>query len=446
MTIASAVQIQTPEVFRPLWDRHARYKGAYGGRGSAKSHDRAQACVLKMLEGKRVVGVRETQKSIRSSVKQLIEDKIKSLGVESQFQITHDEIRSKHGGLMIFNGLRDHTAESIKSLEGFSVCWIEEAQTITDRSWRILTPTMRAPQAEIWATWNPRYEHDPVDVFFRQSTPGDSDIVCVRANWQDNPFFPSSLRQDLERDKRIDLAMYEHVWEGGYQLIGAGAYFAEELARARLEDRITDLPIELGVPVHTGWDIGIDDITAIWAAQIIGRTVQIIDYYEDRNQPASHYAQWCIDHGYHTGHALLPHDAGHREKGTLRTYEDYLRDAGLQRTRIIPVTRNLLADIQGMRGFLRKCWFNEKPTAPGVRALGAYHVEFDEHLQTPKLKPVHDWSSHPTDALRILSKLLEYNLSTVSESYDPDVRINFPSVRRGARGHGRRRASPNYQT
>jgi phage terminase large subunit len=416
------IELHTPEVFSPLWERKARYKGAWGGRGSGKSRDRATACVIAMLKGERVVGVREVQLSIRDSVKQLVEDEIERMELLDQFDIVRDEIRCAGGGNMIFRGLKDYSAESIKSLEGYTRCWVEEAQTISERSLRLLLPTIREPGSEFWFTWNPRYDHDPVDHLLRGPHPPDGAVV-VNANWPDNPYFPEDLRADMERDQRLDPVLYEHIWMGGYQHIGEGAYYATQLSQARLDDRVTRVPVEPGVLVHTAWDIGIDDCTAIWAAQRVGREVHVVDYVEDRGHDASYYAKWVRDNGYDTGIALLPHDAGHREKGTGRTYEEHLNIAGLRRTQVLPQTSSLMTDIDGVRRFIPLCWFDQDRCADGLKALGAYRTEMDYKSRTPKLQPVHDWSSHGADSFRALSRILTYTGN--AESYDyADVRIN----------------------
>jgi len=384
-----------------------------------------------MMSGERVVGVREVQNTIRDSVKLLVEDKISQLGVDDEFDITRDELRHHSGGNMIFRGLRDYSAESIKSLEGYTRCWIEEAQTISTRSLRLLTPTIRAPGAELWFTWNPRYQFDPVDELFRGPHPPVNSIL-VQANWHDNPHFPPDLRADMERDMRRDIELYEHIWMGGYQQVGEGAYYANELSRARLEGRVCRIPVEADAPIYTGWDLGIDDSTAIWVAQPIGHEIRLIDYYEDRGERAAHYAQWVRDHGYDTGEAYLPHDAGTRELGSLVSYQDHLTKAGIVRSRVMPRTTNLMGDVQMVRSFINRCWFDEDRCADGLVALGAYRVEMDEKLRTPKPRPVHDWASHGADAFRILSQAL----NLWSNDYGGDSHTWS-----GARGSGLRTAT-----
>jgi len=164
----------------------------------------------------RAVCGREVQNSIADSVKQLIEDKIQHHGLVSHFRITDNEITySKTNSLFVFRGLRNHTVASIKSLEGFNVLWLEEAQTISQKSLDLAIPTFRAPGAEIWASWNPYKATDPIDKMFRDGE-GDEDFACVTVNYWDNPWFPDELRKDMERDKIRDPDKYAHVWCGEY--------------------------------------------------------------------------------------------------------------------------------------------------------------------------------------------------------------------------------------
>jgi phage terminase large subunit len=396
-------RLRTPEVFAPLWQQQARYKGAHGGRGSGKSHDRATAAVVAMTQGKRVVGLREVQRSIADSVKQLVEDKIEALDLAAEFDIQRDLVKHRGtDGAMIFRGLHDNTATTIKSLEGFDIAWIEEAQTITRRSLSLLTPTIRKPGSEIWATWNPEFDSDAIDVLLRGPNPPVGAVV-VEANWWDNPWFPEDLRADMDRDRTADPAAYEHVWGGGYRSLAEGAYYAEQITAAREQGRITAVPVESGPVVHTGWDIGIDDCTAIWAAQVVGRELHLIDYYEDRGKEAAHYADWMRSKGYDTGTVYLPHDGDTRERGTGKTYSDVLRGADVKRVVVVPRTTSLMADIQGTRAFFAKCWFDTDRCRSGLKCLGAYRVEWDFEGETPKQRPVHDWSSHGADAFRTLA-------------------------------------------
>lgn len=231
--------IDTPRVFRPLLEPK-RYKAAYGGRGSGKSHFFAELLVEDSLRipGLRSACLREVQKSLKDSAKLLIEDKIKALGVGKYFEPQVDRIVAPGGGVIVFQGLQDHTAESIKSLEGFKRAWVEEAQTISARSWELLRPTIRAEESEIWASWNPRNAWDPVDAFFRGPEP-PKDAIVVRANYSDNPFFPSVLEGERQHDQKTNPARYAHIWLGEYEPMAIGAIWD----RANFhQHRMSDMP------------------------------------------------------------------------------------------------------------------------------------------------------------------------------------------------------------
>jgi len=212
------LQIPTPRKFVPLLSA-ARYKGAHGGRGSGKSHFFAELLVERCIlhKGTRAACVREVQKSLKNSVKLLVEDKIRSLGVQASFEILDSEIRTPGGGVIIFQGMQNHTADSIKSLEGFDVAWVEEAQSLSQRSLDLLRPTIRKPGSELWFSWNPAHPDDPVDYLLRGPTP-PKDSVVIQANWQDNPWLPAELKADLEDDRRRDPDKFQHVWGGEYSL------------------------------------------------------------------------------------------------------------------------------------------------------------------------------------------------------------------------------------
>lgn len=219
----TTLRIETPRVFLPLLEP-ARYKGAYGGRGSGKSHHFAEQAVERCLmrHGSRGVCVREVQKTLKESAKRLIEDKIAELGVSAYFRIKSAEIETPGGGVILFQGMQDHTAESIKSLEGFDWAWVEEAQTLSARSLEMLRPTIRAPGSEIWFSWNPRSAGDPVDAFLRGENP-PPDSVVVRANYGDNPFFPKELEAERAFDEQHRRERYGHVWLGEYEPTAVGA-------------------------------------------------------------------------------------------------------------------------------------------------------------------------------------------------------------------------------
>ncbi|WP_025827506.1 PBSX family phage terminase large subunit [Acetobacter okinawensis] len=228
----TALSIPTAEVFEPLL-APCRYKGAYGGRGSGKSHFFGECIVDEHLRmpGHRTVCIREVQKSIERSSKQLIVDKINKFNLNASFDVQDQLIKTPGGGLIIFQGMQNHTADSIKSLEGFDRAWIEEAQSISAYSWRMLRPTMRKTGSEIWASWNPASPEDPIDDFFRGPGSDRSDLIAVRANWSDNPWFgDGTLPTERVEDQRARPDEYGHIWEGDYITISDAIIFRNRVS------------------------------------------------------------------------------------------------------------------------------------------------------------------------------------------------------------------------
>jgi phage terminase large subunit len=217
--LTRSLDIRTARVFEPLL-APARYKGAHGGRGSGKSHFFCESLVDRCMvppgmPGVRAVCLREVQKSLEQSVKRLVEDKIIEHKLGRHFRVLNSHIETPGNGIIIFQGLQNHTAESIKSLEGYDIALVEEAQSLSQRSLDLLRPTLRKDGSEMWFAWNPKSEKDPVDKFLRAEKPEGA--VVVEANWRQNPWFPAVLRADKEYDKRRDPERYSHVWLGKYQ-------------------------------------------------------------------------------------------------------------------------------------------------------------------------------------------------------------------------------------
>lgn len=212
------LKLNVSRKFARLWAK-ARYKGAHGGRGSGKSHGFAEMLVARCVQqpGTRAACLREVQKSLKNSVKLLVEDKIRSMGVQSLFEVLETEIRTPGGGIIVFQGMQNHTADSIKSLEGFDIAWVEEAQGLSQRSLDLLRPTIRKAGSELWFGWNPNKPTDPVDVLLRGDNP-PADAIVVEMNYSDNPWLPDELKADLADDLKRDPDKFQHVWGGHYSL------------------------------------------------------------------------------------------------------------------------------------------------------------------------------------------------------------------------------------
>lgn len=244
------LNIKTPRWAKPLLTPR-RYKGAKGGRGSGKSHFFAEMLVESHILNPdcNSVCIREIQKSLKFSAKKLIEDKIRAMGVSDMFDITLTEIRNKNGnGIIIFQGMQDHTADSIKSLEGFDIAWAEESQSISRRSIELLLPTIRKPGSEIWFSWNPYLDTDPVETMINWNK--DDDSVCVHVNYLDNPFLDDILIKEAERHKRNKPDSFDHVWLGQYATKSDSQIFKD-----KYEIKDFEIDKSFGIPLF-GIDFG----------------------------------------------------------------------------------------------------------------------------------------------------------------------------------------------
>lgn len=401
------LEIQTAPVFRPLLEA-SRYKGAWGGRGSGKSHFMAELLVEQCLlsPGTRAVCIREYQKSLAQSSKYLIESKIGSLGLGKHFDITANEIRTPGGGVILFQGMQDHTAETIKSLEGCRIAWIEEAQTLSKRSLTLLRPTIRVDASEIWASWNPTRKSDAIDEFLRGPMPPENAII-VQANWRDNPWFPQVLDDERLLDKQRYPERYDHIWEGDYAKAFEGAYFAKVLAEARQQGRIGRVSPDPLLPIRAYFDLGgsgaTADAMAIWIVQFVGQEIRVLDYLEGVGQVLAYYVNELRSKGYEKALCILPHDGVNENSITGKRYEQHLQDAGFKTEVVKNQGRGAAAmRVEAVRRVFNKCWFNEATTEAGRDALGYYHERRDDDRNVG-LGPEHDWSSHCADAFGLMA-------------------------------------------
>ena len=405
----SNLTIPTAAVFEPLL-HPARYKGAWGGRGSGKSHFFAEKLIDDSLyePGMLSVCIREVQKSLKQSSKRLIEMKLRDLGLGEKdgFKVFNEIIQTPGDGVIAFQGMQDHTAESIKSLEGFKRAWMEEAQTISATSLNLLRPTIRAQGSEIWASWNARRKTDPVDLMLRGAQQPTGAVV-VKANWQDNPWFTPELEQERLDCLRMQPDQYGHIWEGEYVTVSSGAYFARQMADARSEGRISPVSADPLMTYRAYWDIGGTgakaDACAIWIVQFVGLQVRVLNYYEAVGQELSTHVNWLRANGYGAALCVLPHDGASNDKVYRVSYESALKAAGFD-VRVVPNMGQgaAMTRIETVRRVLPSVWFNEATTEGGRDALGWYHEKKDE-ARGIGLGPNHDWSSHAADAFGLMA-------------------------------------------
>jgi phage terminase large subunit len=263
----SILQLPTARKFLPLLEP-ARYKGVHGGRGSGKSHFFGEMWLEENVADKvDFVCLRETLKSLEFSVKKLLETKVEQFNAGAYFDIQDRRIFSKHGGVTIFEGMQNHTSDSIKSLEGFDRAWFEEAQAASDKSLTLLRPTIRKPGSQMWFSWNPDQPTDPIDVLLRGEKP-PPDAIVVQANYTDNPWFPEELRAEMEYDRARDPDKYAHVWEGKYR--------QNSEARVFRNWRIEEFDVDPAWIIRQGadWGYAIDPSVLVQTA-IVGRTLYV---------------------------------------------------------------------------------------------------------------------------------------------------------------------------
>ena len=406
----SILNRKVARVFTPLLDP-ARYKGAHGGRGSGKSHFFGEQLIEDSLceKGLLSVCIREVQKSLKESAYRLITSKLESLklGEADGFKVYNDRIQTPGDGIIIFQGMQDHTAESIKSLEGFKRAWVEESQTLSSVSLRLLRPTIREERSELWFSWNPRLKHDPVDIMLRQGEQPSNSIV-TEANWSDNPWFPHVLEQERQDCLEQNPDEYEHIWEGGYLTASSGAYFAKHLNIARKEKRIGKVNPDPLMTYRAFVDIGGTgakaDAFVIWIVQFVGKQVLCVNYYETQGQPLAAHLKWMQENDYNPGNTQfwLPHDGATHDKVFTVSYESALKQAGYKVTVIPNQGRGAAKQrVEAARRLFPNIYIDAEKCEAGIDALGWYHEKIDESRNIG-LGPEHDWASHGADAFGLI--------------------------------------------
>lgn len=407
--------IQTPEAFEELYNPK-RYKVYWGGRGGAKSTAFADALIaIADARPLRILCAREKQNSIRESVHNLLASRI-TTGGYSDYEVLNTEIRHKNGSRFFFAGLWNNI-DSIKSIEGVDVCWVEEANSVSEDSWKKLIPTIRKPDSEIWVSFNPELKTDAAYQRFVLNPPPESHVQKV--SWRDNPWFSKEMRQEMDHLKRTDEDEYLHVWEGDLKQFADGAIYGKQLRQAHSEKRITSIPVESGVEVHTFWDLGRNDTTAIWFMQATGREHRFIDYYESRLVDLDHYIRVLKEKDYLYGTHYLPHDVEVTDLSSRRgSRRRILEDGGVKPVQVVKRIAELNTGIELTRKAFSRCWFDADRCEDGIEALANYQFVFDEKYDTFRQAPLHNWASNGADAFR------QYAQGFI-EAVAPPKAINF---------------------
>lgn len=396
------IKAEFPEVLLPLLQPR-RYKIVYGGRGGAKSWAFARALLLQCMEEPlRVLCAREIMKTIADSVHRLLSDQIKAMGLEAFFVITETSIIGVSGAEFLFAGLRQQDANKIKSYEGIDVVWVEEAHTVSKRSWDILIPTIRVDGSEIWVSFNPELDTDDTYTRFVKSPPPDAWVQKV--TYKDNPWFPEVLEKERLHLLKKDPEEHGYVWDGNPRTTVIGAIYSKEVTKMIEERRIRPIPHDPSIPVHTIWDLGWNDQMSIIMVQKRVSEVAVIDYIEDHFRTLADYVADLRRMPYVWGTDWLPHDGAHKDHKTGKSSEEILKALG-RRVKIIPQL-TVEAGIKATRMLFPRLFVDEGKCERLVTCWRRYRRGIPESTGEPG-HPVHDEYSHGADATRGLAVIVE---------------------------------------
>lgn len=402
----------------------APFKVIRGGRGGGKSWGVARALLLLGAEKRlRILCMRQVQKSIKDSVYELLKQQITALGLDSCYECLATEIRGANGTVILFSGLSDHTATSIKSFEGIDICWVEEAQAVTRYSWDILLPTIRKDGSEVWVTLNPEMDTDETWVRFVESPPKGA--VVVEMNYNDNPFLPQRSKDErenmlslVESGKR-DRDDYENIWEGKTKAALPGSIYHKEVTQAKLAGRLRSVPYDPLLKVHCIWDLGWADLMSILCVQRAASEVRVIRYIEGNHRTYDDFVRELNSYGYNFGQDWLPHDGARATAESGRSPQKILKALGRNcpddESTIVPEI-GVENGIKAARLMFPRVYFDKDNAGGLFTRLGKYKRSINAQTQSAG-KPQHNDDSHGADGFRYLS-VIEPKL-TNEDAYIP---------------------------
>ncbi|HEY5849623.1 MAG TPA: phage terminase large subunit [Lysobacter sp.] len=405
-------RIELPPKLIPVFTGEARYRGAYGGRGSGKTRTFALMTAVRgyqwSMEGREgiILCGREFMNSLADSSFEEVKAAITSVPwLAAHYEIGESYIRTKDRRVSYaFAGLR-HNLDSIKSKSRILLSWVDEAEPVSETAWSKLTPTVREHGSEIWLTWNPERKVSATHKRFREDPPTNSKIVEI--NYADNPWFPEVLEAERLDDLSKRPEEYEHVWGGGFKTVTVGAYYAKHLLAAKQQGRVGRVGADPLMTYRAIWDIGGTgakaDACSIWICQFIGKEIRVLDHYTAQGQELGEHVKWLRDKGYEAALCVLPHDGAQNDKVIRVSYESALRGAGFA-VEVVPNMGMGAASlrVEATRRVFPQIWFNEATTEAGRESLGNYHEK--RHPETGVgLGPNHDWSSHDADAFGLMA-------------------------------------------
>jgi phage terminase large subunit len=423
--------IDLPEKLVDVFTGPAMYRGAYGGRGSAKTRSFAKMAAVQgvrfaqaNLPGVIVCG-REFMNSLDESSLAEVKGAIESEPwLAERYDVGDRFIRTKDGRIdFAFIGLR-HNLASVKSKSRIRLLWVDEAEPVSETAWHTADNTVREDGSETWVTWNPERKNSATHKRFRADPPPESKFVEL--NWRDNPWFPETLNKKRLADKEKRPDQYAHIWDGDFVTVVEGAYYAKSLNEAKAQGRIGNVAADPLMTIRLLADIGGTgakaDAFTIWAAQFIGREIRWLNYYEAVGQPLAAHLEWCRSQGYTPNRAQfwLPHDGGTHDRVHDVSYESALKAAGYEVT-VVPNQGKGAAKmrIEAARRLFPSMWFNASTTEAGRDALGWYHEKRSEDDRNVGLGPEHDWSSHGADSFGLGAVVYEAPMLAEKED-DPE--------------------------
>ena len=394
------VDANFPDKLRYLF-APSRYKVAHGGRGSAKSWSYARALLIQGAQGKlRILCAREVQKSIKDSVHKLLSDQIQALGLGGFYDVQQALISGANGTEIIFAGLSDLTAESIKSYEGVDIVWVEEAQAVSDRSWKILIPTIRKDGSEVWVTFNAELDTDATWMRFIEHTPPDCTVVEV--NYHDNPWFPKVLEAErAHAEATLPPQEYANIWMGKCLPAITGAIYADEIARAHADNRVCLVPYDPMLKVHVVFDLGWNDSMVMGLVQRHLSTIRFLETLEVDHTTLDACSAELRSRKYNWGDVWLPHDATHGNvvSGTLSP-EKVMRKLSWN----VRIVDNIGVEngIRLARMLFPRMYIDKSRNGPLLESLKRYRRNVPTTTSEPS-GPRHDKWSHCADMFRYVA-------------------------------------------
>lgn len=415
MTAATGtrVEVELPPKLIPLFLGPARVRASRGGRGSGKTRSFAKMAAVKAYQYAQagrsgiVLCCREYMNSLdESSLAEVKAAILETPWLADRFDVGEKYVKTQNGRVEFrFAGLW-RNLDSIKSKAKILLCWVDEADPVSEAAWIKLIPTIREEDSELWVTYNRERRKSETDKRFGNIKSEDPDIRCVELNWRDNPWFPEVLDKERLRDLRDRPEQYDHIWEGDYATVVDGAYFAKHLIEAKEHGRITNLAENPLMQIKAFWDLGgrgkKSDATVVIIAQWIGHEIRVLDYYEAVGQDIKAHINWMRRRGYESAYCYLPHDGAPVSPIADASWETALSAAGFEVEVVPNQGTGAAADrVSAARQHFPQVWFNERTTQALRDALGWYHEKKDDKRDIG-LGPEHDWSSHAADAFGMM--------------------------------------------